>query len=335
MKSLLLFTILLYSYSSYSTNALTSGTNVLDLTESKPNSDDKSKNLKELFQNTITKTGTTIVGLCLRGGVILGADTRSTGGPLVMDKNKMKIHKIANQIYSCAAGTSADCDQITKEANHFISLSRLEFDTLEEDQSYLDPIPIALKSIRNSFLSSRGGSSDGEKKSSVMIVGGVDANGPSLYSVSEEGVSTKVSFAALGSGSTDAIAILENFIHHHRHHQTEEDTSDISIEEGVSAVREAVMAGILNDLGSGSHIDLCIIHAEVGAELWRELSKFTNQNSRNQPNEPLKLSDTIKKDKLLADDLIDSNNNDLRQIRRSSQQNSPTSRLIVSDIYFV
>ena len=42
-----------------------------------------------------TKTGTTIVGLVYKDGVVLGADTRATEGDTVADKNCDKIHYIA------------------------------------------------------------------------------------------------------------------------------------------------------------------------------------------------------------------------------------------------
>merc|ERR1719231_1191204 len=54
------------------------------------------------------KTGTTIVGVCYDGGVVLGADTRATEGDTVADKNCEKIHYIADNIWCCGAGTSAD-----------------------------------------------------------------------------------------------------------------------------------------------------------------------------------------------------------------------------------
>ncbi|KAI8101009.1 hypothetical protein M9434_005389 [Picochlorum sp. BPE23] len=50
-----------------------------------------------------TKTGTTIVGLIYKDGVVLGADTRSTAGTTVADKNCEKIHYIAPNIY-CWSG---------------------------------------------------------------------------------------------------------------------------------------------------------------------------------------------------------------------------------------
>lgn len=44
------------------------------------------------------KTGTTICGITFKDGVILGADTRATEGPIVADKNCEKIHFLAKNI---------------------------------------------------------------------------------------------------------------------------------------------------------------------------------------------------------------------------------------------
>lgn len=46
-------------------------------------------------------------------GVILGADTRATEGPIVADKNCEKIHYMAPNIYCCGAGTAADTEAVT------------------------------------------------------------------------------------------------------------------------------------------------------------------------------------------------------------------------------
>lgn len=46
-------------------------------------------------------------------GVILGADTRATEGPIVCDKNCEKIHYMAPNIYCCGAGTAADTEAVT------------------------------------------------------------------------------------------------------------------------------------------------------------------------------------------------------------------------------
>ncbi|KAJ1908387.1 proteasome core particle subunit beta 2, partial [Tieghemiomyces parasiticus] len=60
-----------------------------------------------------TKTGTTIVGLIFKDGLVLGADTRATAGSIVADKNCEKIHYIAPNMYCCGAGTAADTEYTT------------------------------------------------------------------------------------------------------------------------------------------------------------------------------------------------------------------------------
>jgi 20S proteasome subunit beta 2 len=59
------------------------------------------------------KTGTTIAGVVYKDGVVLAADTRSTSGSTVADKNCEKIHYIAPNIYCCGAGTAADTMNVT------------------------------------------------------------------------------------------------------------------------------------------------------------------------------------------------------------------------------
>lgn len=60
------------------------------------------------------KTGTTIAGIVYKDGVVLGADTRATGGTEVADKNCEKIHYLAPNIYCCGAGTAADTEKTTE-----------------------------------------------------------------------------------------------------------------------------------------------------------------------------------------------------------------------------
>jgi 20S proteasome alpha/beta subunit len=72
------------------------------------------------------KTGTTIAGVMFKDGIILGADTRATEGPIVCDKNCEKIHYIAPNIYCCGAGTSADTENSTGTCpNSAFAFSRL------------------------------------------------------------------------------------------------------------------------------------------------------------------------------------------------------------------
>ncbi len=73
----------------------------------------------------MTKTGTTICGVVFKDGVVLGADTRSTGGDMVADKNCEKLHYVAPNMYCAGAGTAADCDKTTKNISSQVIINWL------------------------------------------------------------------------------------------------------------------------------------------------------------------------------------------------------------------
>mmetsp|Transcript_26469 Transcript_26469/g.103104 ORF Transcript_26469/g.103104 Transcript_26469/m.103104 type:complete len:145 (+) Transcript_26469:194-628(+) len=72
------------------------------------------------------KTGTTIVGVVYKDGVVLGADTRATSDTTVFEKYCEKIHYIAPNIYCCGAGTAADTEHTTAMIASKLELHRLD-----------------------------------------------------------------------------------------------------------------------------------------------------------------------------------------------------------------
>ena len=65
---------------------------------------DPTSRFKDLKMPEARKTGTTIVGIMFKDGVILGADTRATAGTTVFIKNCKKIEYVAPNIYCAGAG---------------------------------------------------------------------------------------------------------------------------------------------------------------------------------------------------------------------------------------
>jgi 20S proteasome subunit beta 2 len=64
------------------------------------------------LSRSISSPGSLVI-VYMKDGIVLGADTRATEGPIVCDKNCEKIHYIAPNIYCCGAGTSADTENST------------------------------------------------------------------------------------------------------------------------------------------------------------------------------------------------------------------------------
>ncbi|KAG2595149.1 hypothetical protein PVAP13_5KG523000 [Panicum virgatum] len=148
------------------------------------------------------KTGTTIVGLVFADGVVLGADTRATEGPIVADKNCEKIHYMAPNIYCCGAGTAADTEAVT-DIKVMLALPLFSVELIVLDHIYTRFIHMVPQTLP---------------------------------------------FATMGSGSLAAMSVFES-----------KYKEGLTREEGIQLVSEAICAGIFNDLGSGSNVDVCVI----------------------------------------------------------------------------
>jgi len=189
---------------------------------------------KGLRMPTAYKTGTTIVGVVYKDGVVLGADTRATGN-VIVDKNCEKIHYIAPNIYCCGAGTAADTEMTTGQISSQLELLRLN--TGKESR-----VVTAMTMLKRHLFNYQG------HVSAALVLGGVDVTGGHLYTVYPHGSTDKLPYVTMGSGSLAAMSVFETGYH-----------DNLSEEEAIELVCEAIKAGIFNDLGSGSNVDVCII----------------------------------------------------------------------------
>ncbi|CAM9886719.1 unnamed protein product [Ectocarpus sp. 12 AP-2014] len=233
--------------------------------------------LRRFASTRAMKTGTTIAGVVFEGGVVLGADTRATGGKTVCDRNCDKIHILASNIACCGAGTSADAVRITegarlallrmaREMQACLPSSRsplLQRQSREDGERPLASCDSGLDEVQRKHL--RVGAAALLLKrhlfryqgtvSAALVLGGVDVIGKHIYQIHEGGSLAEVEFTAMGSGSLAALSVLERG---YRENLTEQEAKEL--------VLEGIAAGIDNDLGSGSNIDLCVITAERGLE---------------------------------------------------------------------
>ncbi|EDW31001.1 GL15166 [Drosophila persimilis] len=216
------------------------------------------KLLAEGFQPpTPVRTGTSIVGIIYRDGVILGADTRATEGPMVSDKNCSKIHYLQNHIYCCGAGTAADTEMITLTTSSQLNLHQMS-------TKRLVPVVCASIMLRRTLFRYQG------HIGAALVVGGVDRWGPQIYCNHSCGSNDKLPYAAMGSGTLAAMTVLEHGW-----------KPDLDLEQGKQLVREAISAGVFNDLGSGSNIDLCVI-TKAGAKYLRTDTVASERGERQE-----------------------------------------------------
>jgi len=182
-----------------------------------------------------TKTGTTIVGVVYKDGVVLGADTRATEDNIVATKNCQKIHYMAPNMYCCGAGTAADTEFTTKTISSQLELHRL-------NTGRVVPVVTANMMLRQMLFRYQG------HIGAALILGGVDHLGPHLFNIYPHGSSDNLPYCTMGSGSLAAMAVFES---RWKPNMTEEEAKEL--------VKDGIAAGIFNDLGSGSNVDLCVI----------------------------------------------------------------------------
>ncbi|KAF2641416.1 N-terminal nucleophile aminohydrolase [Massarina eburnea CBS 473.64] len=185
-----------------------------------------------------TSTGTTIVGCLFDGGVVIAADTRATSGPIVADKNCEKLHYIAPQIWCAGAGTAADTEFTTA-----IISSNLELHSLSTGRK---PRVVTCMTLLKQHLFRYQG-----HIGAYLVVAGVDPTGCHLFTVHAHGSTDKLPYVTMGSGSLAAMSVFET-----------QWKRNMARDDAVKLCADAIQAGIWNDLGSGSNVDVAVITEE-------------------------------------------------------------------------
>lgn len=104
-----------------------------------------------------------------------------------------------------------------------------------------------------------------------LVVAGVDPTGAHLFTVHAHGSTDKLPYVTMGSGSLAAMSVFET-----------QWKPNLTRDEAVKLASDAIQAGIFNDLGSGSNVDVCVITKEK-ATLLRNYIKpnVREQKERN------------------------------------------------------
>jgi 20S proteasome subunit beta 2 len=153
----------------------------------------------------------------------------------VADKNCEKLHYIAPQIWCAGAGTAADTEFTTA-----LISSQLELHSLSTGRK---PRVVTCMTLLKQHLFRHQG-----YIGAYLVVAGCDPTGTHLFTVHAHGSTDKLPYVTMGSGSLAAMSVFES-----------EWEAELTQEQAVKLASEAILAGIWNDLGSGSNVDVAII----------------------------------------------------------------------------
>jgi proteasome beta subunit len=183
--------------------------------------------------------GATTVGLIFKDGVVLGSEKRVSYGRMVSSKSGKKVFKLTDNIGLAFAGLISDMQALVREASAYANLYRLEKDR-----------PITTKAmaklISNMLFNRR-------LVPYLMetLVGGIDQDGPSLYSMDLVGSLIPDNYIASGSVAPVAIGVLES-----------DYKKDLGKKEALELAEKSIRAAVARDVASGNGIDLLVITKE-------------------------------------------------------------------------
>uniref|UniRef100_A0A7R9W1D7 Proteasome subunit beta n=1 Tax=Pseudictyota dubia TaxID=2749911 RepID=A0A7R9W1D7_9STRA len=156
-------------------------------------SDDNPYNLKK----GEVSTGTTIMAIPFDGGVVMGADSRTSTGTYIAVRISDKITQLHDRIWCCRSGSAADTQALSDYVKHY--LGQLAIETGRRPT-----VKIAANLMRKLIY---------ENKDNLMagvIVGGWDpVEGGSVYNIALGGSCIKMPFAIGGSGSTYIYGLID------------------------------------------------------------------------------------------------------------------------------
>lgn len=198
------------------------------------------------LKNSILKTGTTILGIVCKDGVVMASDRQSTAGTIVMNKNSEKTKKINDYILISGTGMVSDIQRVAKLLPAELRLKELRSKTrpsIKQSASLLSNI--SYSGIRQpSMIPQQAG----------FLLGGFNEDGTTeLYSIEPAGSFVKVEDydANFGSGMPYVLGLLER-----------QYKKGLSVKEGVELAKEAIKSSTQRDTGSGYGIDVFAITKE-------------------------------------------------------------------------
>lgn len=182
--------------------------------------------------------GTTLVAICCKGGVVVGADTRTSVSDYVSNRYAYKLTPISENVVVCRSGSAADTQRLCDEATWEIQ-SRRRYSSIMSVSQVAHLLRFYMR--------------DEEQDSPLeasLLCAGVDSDGVGrLYSILPNGTLLQHgNYAVSGSGSTYIMGYLDHFVN--------DSNNLLEEEQAIELVKEAIQLAMNRDGSSGGLIRL-------------------------------------------------------------------------------
>jgi len=222
------------------------------------------------LKNNILKSGTTIIGIVCKDGVVMASDRRATAGNLIAMKNAKKAVQINDYLVIAGTGNMSDIEMQKKVAAAQLKLKELRAKkrpTVRESANLIGMM--TYQNIRQpAMIPSIVGT----------LVAGINEDGTAeLYTIEPSGTAVQVEDydANFGSGMPFVLGLLER-----------QYKKNISVNEAVDLAIEALKSSTQRDTGSGNGIDVFTITKKgIKHEIEQEISpEYRESKGKSKTN---------------------------------------------------
>jgi proteasome beta subunit len=211
------------------------------------------------LKKSILKTGTSLVGIVCKDGVVMASDRRVTmGGQVIADKTFRKTYKINDYLVASIAGTLSDAQINLRVISSQLKLKELKDKkrpSIKEAASFISTMKF--QNIRqHSMIPAIVGN----------LIAGFDSDGKTtLYNISPDGALKKIEeYDASGSGMIYIWGMLEKNY-----------KEGLSVEEGINLAADAIQVAIERDPASGNGIDIFAITKDGIKQVSKQKGEWT------------------------------------------------------------
>ena len=198
------------------------------------------------LKDSILKTGTTVIGIVCKDGIVMASDRQVTGGhSLVVDKEFQKTNKVNDYLLISWAGQVSGAQRLSKLIAAELKIKELKSRSRPSVKQAVNLVSsISYSTLRQPSMI---------PNIVEIFMGGINEDGTTeLYDISADGALIKIKdYLATGSGMPYVLGLLER-----------QWKKGLSIEEGVELAKEALKSSTQRDVFSGYGIDIFTITKE-------------------------------------------------------------------------
>jgi 20S proteasome subunit beta 1 len=181
-------------------------------------------------------TGTSIMAVAFKGGVVMGADSRTTTGSYIANRASDKIDKLHDRIYCCRSGSAADTQAISAMVQYYLSAHAMEAEHAPRVKTAASLFQELCYTNKDRLLAG------------IIVAGWDKYEGGQVYVLPLGGSLVRQPYALGGSGSTYIYGLVDSTYH-----------ADMTREECEQFIIRGLSHAMARDGSSGGVIRLTTI----------------------------------------------------------------------------